>query len=281
MAFVRSPRTVFYDVVNAAINDLLEHGYDSQERLDRWLEKIHAAARSALIPESVLVRTLQESLGRVYQRQVKLGKMNQVKPGVSQFTLDMIKPSLRAELDRRILASSNLIRLNREASIARTLQRFAGWATTVPAGGTDIVKRKELKDTVRKGIAALPFEERRVIVDQGHKLVNAVNTIVAVDGGAIAATWRHVNESGGYQARPAHEARDGRVYLLRGSWAHRDGLVKPSVGFTDDVEQPAELPFCRCQWVFAFTLRDLPDAMLTAKGKLALSEARAKLRRVS
>jgi hypothetical protein len=272
-------RAEFYGVVTAAIHDLMEHGFDSQERLDRWLVRIQEAARRALIPESVLVRSLQDALGQVYQRTTQLGKLARAHPGVSHFTLEMIKPKLRAELDRRILASASLIKLNREASIARTLQRFAGWASSVPKGGTEIANRKEVKDTVRRGIASLPFEERRVIVDQGHKLVAAINDIVATDGGAIAAEWRHVREGGGYQARPEHEKRHGKVFVIRDNWAMKQGLMKlAGAEYTDEIEAPGELVSCRCSFSYFYTLRDLPAAMLTSKGRAALAEVRAKIR---
>lgn len=274
-------RQRFYEVVTEAVNDFLEHGFDSQERLDYWLRRLEEAARAALVPEAQLAQTLSGALNQVFRRVTKPKAMAKVRPGAEPFTLDMIKPKLRAELDRRILASANLIKLNREASVARTLQRFAGWASSVPKGGTEIAKRQQVKETVRRGISGLPFEERRVITDQGHKLVAAIDEIVAVDGGAIAAIWHHVMEGGGYQARPKHEARDGDVFLLRDSWADRQGLVKlDGRMYTDQVEQPAELPFCRCRYQYLYSLRELPPSMVTAKGRAWLNAAAANLRKV-
>lgn len=270
----------FYEVLNAAITDLMEHGFDSQERLDSWLQKLSAAARQSLIPEGVLQRSLTDALNQVYWRNVGGSKLMKAHPGVSQFTLEMIKPKLRAELDRRILASASLIKLNREASIARTLQRFAGWASSVPIGGTEIAKRKEIKQTIRRGIAGLSFEERRVVADQGHRLTAAINDIVATDGGAIAFIWRHVMERGhGYQPRPDHVKRNGKVYLLRESWARERGFVKPGpAGYSDEITQPAEEISCRCSAEYLYTLRDLPPGMLTAAGKAALMEARVAIK---
>lgn len=274
------PRTKFYDVLTEAVNDMVEHGFDSQERLDAWMERLRAAARASLVPESVLSRALADSLTKAFRRATKPGMIKKHHPGVSEFTLRMIEPRLRAELDRRILSSASLITLNRDASIARTLQRFAGWATSIPSGGTDVAKRQNAKDGVRKGIAALPFEERRVVIDQGHKLVAAVNDIVATDGGAIAARWHHVKEGPpAYASRPQHVARNGKVYLVRNSWAQREGLVKPGrAGYTDEITQPAEEVYCSCWYEFLYNLRELPRDMLTAKGAATLAEVRAKLR---
>lgn len=270
----------FYEVLNNAIEDLLDHGFDSKVRLDRWLKALASSASTALVPESKLKQQVRSMLDRTFKASTTRGRLLSVHQGISEFTLQQIKPRLRAELDRRIVASADLIRLNRDASISRTLQRFAGWATSIPAGGSNVSSRKAAKKSIRRGIAALPFEERRVIIDQGHKLSASINEIVAVDGGAIAAAWRHVKEGlPAYDARPDHVKRDGKIYLLRDSWARTKGYVKPlTTGFTDQVSQPAEEVNCRCHWEFFYALRDLPDGMLTAKGKAALLEVRDKLK---
>ncbi len=271
----RPSRQSFYQVISAAIADLIEHGFDSQQRLDDWLRKIETAARAALVPESVLQAEVRDLLERTYQRTVEGRGLMRAHTGVSQFTLINIKPRLRAELDRRILASANLIKLNREASVQRTLQRFAGWATSIPAGGTNATEKQEVAAQVRRSIAGLPYAERLVVHDQGHKLAAAINDIVSRDGGAIAGLWRHVREGGGYQARPEHVARDGKIYLIRESWAKLERLVKPGPdGYTDQITAPAEEIGCRCRYVYLYNLRDLPANMLTEKGKQAL-EARA------
>jgi hypothetical protein len=195
----------------------------------------------------------------------------------------MVKPELRAELDRRILASADLIRLNREVSIERTLQRFAGWSTSIPAGGAPVSQGKEAKKTVLKGISSLPFEERRVVIDQSHKLVNSLDEIIAQDGGAIAAVWQHVKEIG-YDQRPWHRARDGKVFVFRDNWALKQGLVKlAGLTYTDAIvdakgrpDGPSTPVYCRCTWGdILYSLDDIAEVapeMLTAKGKAALAQ---------
>jgi len=236
----------FTETLNAAISDMLAHGFDSDERLKRWLAALEISAKASLMPEARLQASVAAMLQRVYGRELKgLTQNHQL---LGQFTLAQIRPKLRDELDRRIIASAGLIRLNREASIRRTLQRFAGWASSVPKGGSDIESRRQVKKVVRRGIAALPFEERRVVIDQGHKLAAAISEIVAKDGGAIAAVWEHVKRGPpSYQSREQHVARDGHVFLVRNSWAHKEGLVKlGGHQFTDEIEAPGELVFCSC-----------------------------------
>lgn len=272
-------RNRFYEVLSAAIADMTEHGFDSQERIDRWMRELRSAAAESLVPESVLERNLRDVLERTYRRTLSSGRLAKTQPGVGEFTVQMISPKLRGALDRRIMSSANLIRLNREASIQRTLQRFSGWATSIPVGGSDIVKLGEEAQKVRRSIAALPFEERRVIVDQGAKLAASINQIIAEDGGAIAGEWHHIHPGGHYDSRPDHLAREGEVFLIRDSWAVKGGLVKLSGRkYTDQIEQPGEFVYCGCWYSYVYSLRDLPADMLTAKGKQALSDARKQMR---
>ena len=269
----------FHATLTAAVNDFIEHGFDSQERLDRWMSRLHDAAKASLVPEAVLARSLAQALDAVFKRNAGTAKLMKVAPGVSQYTIEMIKPKLRAELDRRKLASASLIKLNRHEAIAKTLQRFAGWASSVPKGGTEIAKRQDIKTNVRKGIAALPFLERRVIIDQSAKLVATINNIVATDGGAIALIWRHVKMGPPeYQSRPEHVERDGEIFLIRDSWAHKAGYVKlAGRQYYDQVDAVGEAVYCSCSAQYLFALRDLPAEMLTVKGREALLQARRAL----
>lgn len=268
-------RGTFQEVLSAAIQDMLDNGFDSVERVQRWTRELRAAAdRSMVAPQSV-EDELRRGLAATYRRLVERGGIVKFNPGVERFTLDRIRPALRAELDRRIMASADLIRLNREQAIDKTLQRFSGWSTSIPRGGSSTESKAAIRREQRKAMGSLPFEERRVLIDQGHKLIAALNGIVAADGGAIAGRWRSNWRQPGYNYREDHRERDDLVYLIRGSWAHRAGLVKAGkAGFTDDVTEPAQEPFCRCYYVYLYNLRDLPDDMLTAKGRAALTAAR-------
>lgn len=236
----------FYVVLTAAVDDLLEHGFDSHSRLDAWLKKLKESAARSLVPEWVVVRQLRDALGNVYRRLVDKGQVRKWNKSVSAFTIERIKPKLRAELDRRILASADLIKLNRTASIQRTLERFAGWATSIPIGGTEASGKRKEKQKIKRGIAGLPFEERRVIIDQSAKLSSAISEIIAVDGGAIAGIWHHIKMGPpSYQARPEHVARDKKIFVVRDNWALKAGLMKlAGRKYMDEVTKPGEEVYC-------------------------------------
>jgi hypothetical protein len=267
----------FYSVVSLAIKDMAEHGYDSQERLDEWMRRISLSAQQTLVPLSTMQDALKTALTQAYTRAVK----QQPPPtaGIKgRFTLAHVHPKLRAELDRRIAASAQLIKLNRAQSIDRTLQRFSGWATSIPVGGTEQADKREESVRIRKAITQLPFEERRVAIDQGHKLSASINATIAEGNGAIAAIWHSHWRESGYDYRPAHKARDTHIYLIKDSWAHQQGLIKKGPdGYTSDITQPAEEPFCRCFWQYIYSLQKLyavAPELFTQKG-IAMMQKRA------
>ena len=264
----------FYDVVDAAVRDLAEHGYDSAERVAMWQQRIREAAEASMTPQHVMEQALRETLADIYRREIERGGVLKRHQGVPRFTLEKVKPRLRAELDRRILASADLIRLNREQAIDQTLRRFAGWATSIPAGGGE-AEATEARRSIKKSLKALPFEQRRVLIDQGHKLNASLSETLARDGHAIAALWRSHWRQPGYNYRPDHKERDQVIYLLKSSWATEKGLVKRAgADYYDDITAAGQEPFCRCWIVWLYNLRQLPDEMLTAKGKDALAEAK-------
>ena len=268
----------FQEVLNAAISDIAEYGFDSIERIDGWKRKLEQAANESLMSSISMEQKLRDGLAKVYRQAIDKGGIFKHHPGVERFTIERIKPQLRSELDRRIMASASLIKINRQQAIAKTLQRFEGWSTSIPAGGVSAEKRSEVKANTRKALKQLPFEERRVLIDQSSKLISAINDIVASESGAIAGAWVSHWRRAGYQFRPDHKERDGKVYLIRDSWADKAGLVKPGKnGYVDDITAPAQEVYCQCYYRYLYAISALPDDMLTVKGKAKLAEVRQKI----
>lgn len=263
----------FYEVLTKAVKDMAEHGYDSEERLRYWQQELERAMARSLPSEEDLARLMREGLQDVFLRLVSRGGVLKRHPGVALFRLEQISPALRGELDRRVLAAAGLIKLNRAEMIERTLRRFTGYATSIPAGGSPEPKRAEAKRNIVKSMRSLPFEERRLLIDQGHKLAASIDRVVADQNGAIAAKWHSHWRQAGYNYRPDHKERDGHIYLIRGSKYQELGLVKPGPdGYSDQITAPAEEPFCRCSFEFIYSLREVPLEMLTAQGREKLAE---------
>ena len=258
----------FFTLLSAAINDFIQYGYDDENRLKQWVDKLRYAAQKSIISEKQMQIEINKSLNNAFNRLVIRGGL--VNKDVSKFTVDKLKPKLRQELDRRIVASARLIKLNREDAITTTLRRFEGWATSIPQGGSKSVDKVAEKSHIRKDLASIKFRERRVIIDQTHKLISSINEIVAVDNGAIAFEWHSNWKQAGYDYRVDHKERDKVIYLVRDNWASKAGLIKPVNGYYDDITAVGEEVFCRCFANGIYNIRKLPNEFLTAKGEIHL-----------
>jgi len=268
----------FNDLLNDAINDMVEHGFDSVERAAYWQAQLSAAAEREFRSQDELDRIIREAMAAVYRRLIERGVILKDHPGVERFTIDMVRPAARAELDKRILAAADLIKLNREEMRRLTLRRFAGWATSIPPGGVSEKDKRKTSQHIKQPMQSAPFEERRVLIDQGHKLRNSVSTVIAMDGQALAGIWRSHWRQAGYNYRPDHKDRDLLVYAVPNNWAIQAGLMKKGPNpYFDQITAPAQEPFCRCYWTWIYNLDALPVDMLTALGVKRLAEATALL----
>jgi hypothetical protein len=268
--------STFYRVLSEAINEMAEVGFDNISRLQYWTQRIRDAAVQSMVPEHVLEATLNQAFQATYRRLIEKGTITKLHRGIGRFTLEKVRPALHAELARRLMAARNLIKLNRAEAIEATVRRFAGWASSVPDGGTGATNKRETRVEIRKALASLPFRERRVAIDQGHKFVANLNNILATDGGAIALVWHSHWRQVGYNYRRDHKERDGKVYVLRGNWALDRGFMKlAGRTYYDEVTAVGEEVYCRCFATFLYSLRALPDDMVTEKGRAELARAKA------
>lgn len=270
----------FSEVLTAAIADLSATGYVNPDRVAEWLIRLRNAAERELGPEWQVDVDVRADMQRLLDRFIGGAKLPQFVPGVGRFTKEMVAPKLYAELDRRILAAADLIKFNRKEAVDRTLKRFSGWATSIPAGGDTTIDKRDTKNMLRKELADYRYHKRFVANDQGHKLIANVANLVATEAGAIAGTWHsHGATDRHYDARKDHLARDGRTYLIRGSWADKEGLVKPVNGYTDQITAAGQEPNCRCWLSYILSPRRLPDEFLTSKGQEWIAKGTQELQR--
>ncbi|WP_455387430.1 hypothetical protein [Petrachloros mirabilis] len=257
------------EILSAAIKWFAEHGYTDSTWLNEWMARIRAVVDSLIRNDPKA--EAQKSLSVAYRKSLRAAP--KYHKGIDRFAVENVQPRLRSILQARILASADLIKLNREQAIEVTMRRFAGWASSQPPGGSPIELR-EIKTHIGKRLQQSTFEERRMLIDQGHKLAAAVNQTIAEGNGAIVAQWNHIHLAN-YDARPEHLRRDGEYFLIRNSWAHQKGLVKPGKnGYTDEFEQPSQAPYCRCTYTFYYALSKVPDDMLTEKGREMLEQTK-------
>lgn len=272
----------FTRTVREAVKFFLRNGYTSRQELEQWQAIIRQAAESET--DDDYMSMVSDRLRKTYDLQVsKAGALERHK-GLSRFTLNYMEPKLRSELDRRILASADLIKLNRTAAINKTVQRFSGWATSIPVqdyvgGGLSPSSRSGVNyncDHIQKSAQQVDYEARRVMIDQSHKLIANIDNIIATSNNAIAAEWHSHWRQPGYDYREDHKERDKLVYLIRGNWAQKNGYVKAGpAGYLDEITQPGEEVFCRCYVTYLYNLRSIPEGMLTQKGRKFLESMKA------
>ena len=232
-----------------------------------WQAMLRRAAKRAMIPDHQVEEQVRSYLSQIYDRTLKRHE------GMARFTLASLHPSLRAELTRRIIESADLIKLNRDAQIEKTIARFQGWMTSVPPTRSKLVDRREVASKIARPSIQARYELRRVAIDQGHKLAANISDLVATHGGAIAAIWHDRGEHDhNYNARKEHLARSGKMFLIRDSWAIKNGLIKAGAAvYTDEIEKPAQLTYCSCWYEYLISLEDIPAEWLTKKGRAAIS----------
>lgn len=265
-------QSTFDAILRAFIADMAANGYDSAERLAYWQRRLREAAERSLTPTTKMQRMLRDVLQSVYRKEKEQYGVLKLHPGIGRFTVDRLGPQMKAELDRRIMASADLIKLNREEAIETALRRASGWATSIPMGGSKQVDKREEAESIRKSLSGLKFVERRVLIDQGHKLETAISDVVATNTGALAAIWHSNWKQANYDFREDHKERDGEIYVVKGNWAMEKGLMKlGGHKYIEDIERPGEFVFCRCKYQYIYSLRKLPEEMLTAKGKSELA----------
>ena len=261
------------DLIREAVREIVEQGW-SLALMRSWQKKIERALLDYR-DTSFSERRLAKSLSDLFSRKTSPGSLAKVHPGVDKFTLSRISQSLRGELDRRILASADLIRLNRARAIERTLQRFAGWSTSIPSSGSAVTDIRETVSHIAKPLRSRSFEERRLYIDQGHKMISNIQYVLALQTEAIAVEWNSHWRQAGYDYRPDHKERDGKIYALKGNWAIEEGLMNKGAGYLEDMDTFGEKINCRCFGTYLRNLRDLPADMLTKKGREALEKSRA------
>ncbi len=270
------PGASFREVLAAAIDDVAATGFVSEDRIALWVSLIRNAAERELGPDYAIDQEVRAGFDRLFRRFVDGPAMFRRMESVGRFTKDMVKPKLYAELDRRIAAAADLIKLNKKEAVERTVGRFKGWSTSIPPGGDGAIDKRETRALLAKGTADYRYHRRLVDNDQGHKLIANVANIVAVDAGAIAGEWHsHGATDRGYDARKDHLDRDGKIYIIRGSWADEKGLLKPVHGYTDQITAAGQEVNCRCWLTYIMSPRRLPDIYLTRKGQEFVSGRQA------
>jgi hypothetical protein len=147
----------------------------------------------------------------------------------------------------------------------------------VPIGGTKDKSIKSEISGVKKELRHLAEWNQLFHVYKATSFSAEVVYIFALEGNPIAAIWHYdrLDEQGEYRKTYDHKQRDDHVYAVRGNWAIVKGLMKPEPnGYIDEISRPHQELGCMCRLQWIYNLRDLPNMMMTEKGKAELERVR-------
>jgi len=220
-------------------------------------------------------QSIEPYLNNLFKKEIESGKLLKRNEGIDRFTLERIKPQFRQLLEDRVKANIQLIKLERSNSIDVSTARFSGWLMSFDGGQEKIPPAKQLpafQNITKPMLEQKSYEHSRRAIDQGHKMLRAIDSVVAEQGGAIAAVWHAHPPTSFYDARKEHWARDGEIFVYKNSPAMEKGLVKKGSNpyFEDLPDPPAFLINCTCWTKNIYSLSALhriAPELLTTKAK--------------
>jgi len=242
-------------IIKQAIDDIAKNGM-TDTAIQYWVSLFKKTAlRTAFkhTPASVI----EPHLRKLFNKEVTSGKLLKRHGGIAPLKLKSIEPQFRNMLTNRIKANINLIVLERPNSIDVSTARLSGWLMN---GVQQDVPLPDVYKNITKPISKqLNYEHRRRAIDQGHKMLAAIDETLAVQGGAIVAVWHAHPPTSYYQSRPDHWKRNKEPFVIRDSWAYKDGLLKKGEnGFMEDIpEQPAQAINCTCYYEYLYTIAEV------------------------
>ncbi len=226
------------------------------DELVRWINRLRDMLRGEMPSDETIWQMVLRYLSGRYRTITK--SINQRHKLPRRIGPEAIAAEFRPYLADRIRASAELIKLHRDEEIERQLRRFAGWATGASLSPKSREDFDDLKKGTHKALKSLSYVRRRVCIDQGHKLLSAIDDTIAQQYGAIAREWRHIIPHAGYDSRKEHLARDKKIYAVRGA----KGVKRVPNGYVDELpDQPGELPYCSCSYRSIYNASELPPEM--------------------
>ena len=183
-------------------------------------------------------------------------------------------PALRALLDDHVDSYAE------QASVFFAKQKSAfdaqlsAFLSEIPDGGTEAAVVRTHVNPIKRALSDVLEWGAKMRRLQSISFVSEVNDFLTPAGGdALAMTWHYSRPT---CLVPSHEALHDRVYLVRDSWALKQGLLRADAGFVEDTRKFRREIGCMCSSSWLFYLPSLPEYLLTPAGVAKLEKGRAK-----
>lgn len=230
----------------------------SRQEIDKFIKKLEP--------------NLRREMRTIYKKWLR-GGYKKYFPYLKPYRLEELKPKFRKELDDKVVNSLSLIKTQEHEFMSAIENRFRNWATISSEqlrGRTQEEKNKMIREQI--GYASTKHQQF-VITDQTRKLIGSLNELTAKEAGAIAGIWHNQrdkrvvgNPNGKYKPTSIHEnhwAREGKLYILRDSWAVKRGYLEPKnkITYAEDISDgmPSIPIGCRCYFEYIFNLDEIPQ----------------------
>lgn len=150
------------------------------------------------------------------------------------------------------------------------IKKFIDWANSDAA-----TKKKSVAD-IRSVLKSINKWHKGFYTNRAFRFIDDVDIIANIENGAISARWSY---SPPYTEECGHEPLNDQHFLIRDCWAIEQGLINTTNAKFFD-EAPKQKGGCRCCFIFKFRIDQMPDSMLTKKGKESLLERKNRIESV-
>ena len=187
---------------------------------------------------------------------------------------DELLPVLQALLDEHVDSYAEQASAFFEKQKSAFDAQLAAFLSEIPIGGTKAAVVRSHVNPLKRALSDLLEWGAEMSRLQSMSFVSEVSDFLSPAGGdALAMTWHYSRPT---CLVPSHEALQGRVYLVRDSWALKQGLLRADRAFVDDTRKFRREIGCMCSASWLFYLPSLPEDLLTPAGVAKLAEGQAK-----
>ena len=262
----------------------------------KQLDRLMASYRNVTEEElRTLINSLTPDLRREYKQvyyKFVNGGYKQTHPHIQAYKITDLKPDYRKAVQNSVDNSLALIKTQNAEFMAQMQARFRNWAT-IPSSEIrgDSANPERMKAYLKNEVLKLPEAQKGlaahqhfIIVDQTRKLIANMDEITAKQGQAIGFIW-HNRRDGRVVGRPGgmypeatkmhgdHWEREGKLYLIKDSWAISRKMLKkvPGVEYDTDLSdgKPGIPIGCRCWAEYIYAIEMIPEKYrdcITEKG---------------
>jgi hypothetical protein len=278
--------------VGTVLTDYLKSGPQSPSHAKETQEKIAAIVSHIVVSledsTESYVATCREFLNKVKQVRGMPARIISDASGTGSgivsssgdhiFTkFPALLPSIMERFDWCIKTYGEQASLYREDQLGRFCDLVSQLLQQTPEGGSKDNSLKRQITNIKSEVRSLAMWDELFYIYKTSSFPSEVEYIFKLENNPIACVWYYNprDEQGDYRKTYDHRQRQGHVYAVRGNWAIEKDLMRAGPDrYIDEISRPCQEVGCMCHLRWLYALRELPQDMLTKKGKEELERVR-------